>query len=37
MAKLVRNGAGWELKAIGSGIALKTPTDSIESLLPYVG
>jgi len=35
MAKLVRAGDGWSLHAIGSGIALKTPTDSIESLLPY--
>ena len=36
MAKLVRDGDGWRLHAIGSGIALKTPTDSLESLLPYV-
>jgi len=36
MAKLVRDGDGWKMHAIGSGIALKTPTDSIESLLPYV-
>lgn len=36
MAKLVRDGDTWSLHAIGSGIALKTPTDSIESLLPYV-
>ncbi|HXH79252.1 TerD family protein [Nocardioides sp.] len=36
MAKLVRDGGGWKLRAIGSGIALKTPTESIESLLPYV-
>ena len=36
MAKLVRYGDGWTMEAIGSGIALKTPTDSIESLLPYV-
>jgi len=36
MAKLVRDGDGWRLHAIGAGIALKTPTDSIESLLPYV-
>lgn len=35
MAKLFRDGAGWKLGAIGAGIALKTPTDSIESLLPY--
>ena len=36
LAKLVRSGNDWQLHAIGSGIALKTPTDSIESLLPYV-
>ena len=36
MAKLVRAGEGWSLHAIGAGIALKTPTDSIESLSPYV-
>jgi tellurium resistance protein TerZ len=35
MAKLFRDGDGWKLGAIGSGIALRTPTDSIESLLPY--
>ena len=36
MAKLFRDGSGWKLKAVGTGIALKTPTDSIESLLPFV-
>ena len=36
MAALVRDEAGWKLRAIGAGIALKAPTDSIESLLPYV-
>lgn len=36
MAKLVRDGEGWTLRAIGAGIALKTPTESIESLLPYI-
>lgn len=35
LAKLVRYGDAWQLHAIGSGIALKTPTDSIESLAPY--
>lgn len=35
MARLSRDGDGWKLGAIGAGIALKTPTDSIESLLPY--
>jgi tellurium resistance protein TerZ len=36
MAKLVRRGDGWTLATIGEGVALKTPTESIESLLPYV-
>ena len=36
MAKLSRDGSGWKLSAIGTGIALKTPTDSIEALLPFV-
>ncbi|PUA82600.1 TerD family protein [Nocardioides currus] len=36
MARLARKGDGWTLHAIGAGIALKTPTDSIESLLPYL-
>lgn len=36
MAKLVRDGSGWKLVAIGTGVALKTPTDSIEALLPFV-
>ena len=36
MARLFRDGAAWKLGAIGAGIALKTPTDSIESLLPFV-
>ncbi len=35
MAKLVRYGDEWQLHAIGSGIALKTPTDSLELLSPY--
>ncbi len=35
MAKLVREGDGWKLSAIGTGIALKTPTDSVEALLPF--
>ena len=35
MAKLFRDGSGWKLGAIGTGIALKTPTDSIEALLPF--
>jgi tellurium resistance protein TerZ len=36
MAKLVRGADAWTLHAIGAGIAIKTPTDSIESLLSYV-
>ena len=36
MAKLFRDGSGWKLGAIGTGIALKTPTDSIEALLPFI-
>ena len=36
MARLVRAGDGWALHAIGAGIALKTPTDDIESLAAYV-
>ena len=36
MAKLFRNGADWKLTAIGAGIALKTPTDSMDALLPFV-
>lgn len=36
MAKLSRDGSGWKLGAIGTGIALKTPTGSIEALLPFV-
>ena len=36
MAKLSREGTGWKLTAIGTGIALKTPTDSIDALLPFI-
>ena len=36
MAKLFRDGSVWKLRPIGAGIALKTPTDSIEALLPFV-
>ncbi len=36
MAKLFRGGSTWKLGAVGTGIALKTPTDSIEALLPFV-
>jgi tellurium resistance protein TerZ len=36
MAKVFRDGPTWKLRAIGTGIALKTPTDSMDALLPYV-
>jgi len=36
MAKLFRDGTDWKLAAIGTGIALRTPTDSIDALLPFV-
>lgn len=36
MAKLFRDGSTWKLGAIGTGVALKTPTDSMELLLPFV-
>ena len=36
MAKLFRDGATWKLRPIGAGIALMTPTDSLEALQPYV-
>jgi tellurium resistance protein TerZ len=36
MAKLFRDGEQWRLKAIGEGIAVKVPTESVEALRPYV-
>ena len=36
MARLFRDGTDWKLTAIGTGIALKTPTDSLDALLPFV-
>jgi tellurium resistance protein TerZ len=36
MAKLFRAGEVWKLRTIGTGIALKTPTDSMEALVPFV-
>jgi tellurium resistance protein TerZ len=36
MAKLFRDGPVWKLRTIGTGIALKTPTDSIEALVPFL-
>ena len=35
MAKLFRDGSVWKLRPIGAGIALKTPTDSLEALVPF--
>lgn len=35
MAKLFRDGSTWKLRAIGAGIAVRTPTDSMELLLPF--
>ena len=36
MAKLVRDGDGWRLRAIGEGIAVKVPTEALEALRPFV-
>ena len=36
MATLVRDGAGWTLRAIGEGIAVKVPSESVEALRPFV-
>ena len=36
MAKLFRDGTTWKLRSIGTGIALKTPTDDLDALLPFV-
>ena len=36
MARLARDGSGWKLVAIGTGMALRTPTDSVDALLPFV-
>ncbi len=36
MAKLVRDGDGWRLRAIGEGIAVKIPTEALEALRPFV-
>ena len=35
MAKLFRDGSIWKLRPIGAGVALKTPTDEVEALLPF--
>jgi stress response protein SCP2 len=36
MAKLFRDGDRWMLRAIGEGIAVKIPTDSLEELRPFL-
>ena len=36
MAKLVRDGEGWRLRAIGEGIKVKLPTESVEALRPFL-
>lgn len=36
MAKLFRDGEGWRLRAIGEGLAVKIPTDSLDALQPYL-
>lgn len=36
MAKLVRDGVQWRLQAIGEGIAVKIPTESVEKLRPFL-
>ena len=36
MAKLFRDGEQWTLRAIGEGIAVKIPTESVEALRPFL-
>jgi stress response protein SCP2 len=36
MARLLRDGDGWRLRAIGEGIAVKIPTESVRALQPYL-
>ena len=36
MAKLYRDGAQWQLRAIGEGIAVKVPSESVRALRPYL-
>lgn len=36
MAKLVRDGQMWRLRAIGEGIAVKIPSDAVEALRPFL-
>jgi stress response protein SCP2 len=36
MAKIVRDGQWWTLRAIGEGIAVTVPTESVDALRPYL-
>jgi stress response protein SCP2 len=36
LAKLFRDVEGWQLRAIGEGIAVKVPTESVDALRPYL-
>ena len=36
MAKLFRDGEQWKLRAIGEGIAVKIPTESVDALRPFL-
>ena len=36
MAKIFRDGEQWRLRAIGEGIAVKIPTESVDALRPYL-
>jgi len=36
MAKIFRDGGQWKLKAIGEGIPVKIPTDSVNALRPFL-
>ena len=36
MARLFRDGEQWRLRAIGEGIAVKVPTESVEALRPFL-
>ena len=36
MAKLVRDGEQWKVRAIGEGIAVKVPTESVDALRPFL-
>ena len=36
MAKIFRDGEQWKLRAIGEGIAVKIPTESVEALRRFL-